>query len=566
MLATHGDGKAAIKWGDVKGLISSNGFANDASSFFFLTAHGNVLDSGGHCTDFGGVQVNTRSIFSQFRNKVSPVYVLLASCHSGVCEPDVELLPKGSVVFTTAHSSDLGYGVDGRYIADALAIMAKDNLRPDFAMYFLVHTYLSLHGSDKRNLPALIIRGYGDVVAKSAAEFERLKVHSNPSFLQDSLASALIHWPSISESSAVASVAASSVTDSKHHRFLSSAALANSRFSELFDQVRKELLELDYDDWRVSQTATHKSLNLFATIAWYLNNPQTSVTIHDKLRWVVTTAMHDSALLMYICRNEEEIIRIVRKHMVQNSRLLHRSLREEKYDLALCLLNLGTKIDNSITKERNLLSGLMRRGRDDVVCALIGGGYDLTEASVGAVPLIFTASRDHVNVLTELCAVGVNVNVRSRDDGRTPLHFADVRSAGVLLAAGANPNLRDRHGFTPIHAAIMANDFPKFKVLYESYKTNRWLRSRGRGYMAFANMCKANEISRYLREKYNAEVGMSASSTSGRTRNKRSNSATPEVPASTKIAKRLGGKTALDIKYSGSTHPGRDDGERGMGF
>lgn len=62
----------------------------------------------------------------------------------------------------------------------------------------------------------------------------------------------------------------------------------------------------------------------------------------------------------------------------------------------------------------------------------------------------------HVIALT---AVGRDVNLRARGNGRTALHYAagygEVEVADVLLRAGAEVNARDRAGMTPLSWACL---------------------------------------------------------------------------------------------------------------
>lgn len=70
----------------------------------------------------------------------------------------------------------------------------------------------------------------------------------------------------------------------------------------------------------------------------------------------------------------------------------------------------------------------------------------------------------HFDVLTILLASGADVHAPSRNPMRvTALHSAvadggDRESALALIAAGADPNATQRHGWTPLHGAAQSGD------------------------------------------------------------------------------------------------------------
>ena len=130
------------------------------------------------------------------------------------------------------------------------------------------------------------------------------------------------------------------------------------------------------------------------------------------------------------------------------------------------------------------------RGNADAVAALRSTGIDLNvfeAAAVGDVdrvqdllrtkaasatdyntdgfhPLGLAAFFHHFDVLKILLASGADVHAPSRNPMRvTALHSAVAdgghrESALALIAAGADPNARQRHGWTPLHGAAQSGD------------------------------------------------------------------------------------------------------------
>lgn len=65
-------------------------------------------------------------------------------------------------------------------------------------------------------------------------------------------------------------------------------------------------------------------------------------------------------------------------------------------------------------------------------------------------PMQLATWDDNVDLAQQLLAAGVNPNEALNDAGERPLHHAySVEMVRTLLAAGANPNLRDNQGKTP---------------------------------------------------------------------------------------------------------------------
>ncbi|MFP3168833.1 MAG: ankyrin repeat domain-containing protein, partial [Thermoproteus sp.] len=76
-------------------------------------------------------------------------------------------------------------------------------------------------------------------------------------------------------------------------------------------------------------------------------------------------------------------------------------------------------------------------------------------------------------VFKEALEGGANPDVRCSDEGETPLHivagYGYVGKVELLLQHGASPNVRTRHGDTPLHYAVCNskanNVFDVVKVL-----------------------------------------------------------------------------------------------------
>jgi ankyrin repeat protein len=73
--------------------------------------------------------------------------------------------------------------------------------------------------------------------------------------------------------------------------------------------------------------------------------------------------------------------------------------------------------------------------------------------------LFLAAGGGSIEELVSLIRAGANVDYRDPGSGMTPLMTVRTRiQAAVLLAAGADPNLRDREGQTALHHGLFADE------------------------------------------------------------------------------------------------------------
>ncbi len=95
--------------------------------------------------------------------------------------------------------------------------------------------------------------------------------------------------------------------------------------------------------------------------------------------------------------------------------------------------------------------------------ALLDAGADPTQAGMDNDTVVHMAAMaNDAAYLSELLARGVNPNVRNAESGAGPLRAALMGERDeqfrVLLAAGADPDLADRMGNTPLHVAGQINE------------------------------------------------------------------------------------------------------------
>jgi ankyrin repeat protein len=82
--------------------------------------------------------------------------------------------------------------------------------------------------------------------------------------------------------------------------------------------------------------------------------------------------------------------------------------------------------------------------------------------------MIMSSRKDSANDLAALIAAGADVNIRYRH-GNTPLHFASwsssTKTCELLIAAGADVNAQNDNGKTPLHSACWRDNLHVVELL-----------------------------------------------------------------------------------------------------
>ncbi|WP_341787525.1 ankyrin repeat domain-containing protein [Rickettsia endosymbiont of Cantharis rufa] len=89
--------------------------------------------------------------------------------------------------------------------------------------------------------------------------------------------------------------------------------------------------------------------------------------------------------------------------------------------------------------------------------------------NIGDIPIIIAVLEDdNIELFNMLLAFGADLNITSYVDGTSPLHIASQNSlqevATALINNGADPNIRDNKGNTPLIYAILAKE-PKKEII-----------------------------------------------------------------------------------------------------
>jgi hypothetical protein len=418
-----GDGESPISMLEVREIARSYAFTI-GPRIVFITAHGNQNNAGGHNIEINkDILVPTRSLFHNLKQWItSPIYLFLASCHSGASEKDIEALPEGSIIFATTSRHSLGYGTDGTYIAEALAKLIFAKIPMDIAMYFFVNTYLTIHGNYQGNTPTLIIRGHGEIIQKTFLGLQ-------------------IERPTL---------------------FDLRTALYTSRYTNFLSSILAFLLH-DISTPKPVRVKLTSNATLLAKVANHISS-RDEFWLDQHLQAQVTTALHNSGLLIWLFREEDKAIEMAKKHKINNFALIRCALNGRRYDLALYLIK------------------------------------TMTKPKVFPTDIVFEAL-DRPNLLQACLEQGANVNTTNPYSGTPILSNVSIECARVLLQAGANTNQVDNEDYTPIHTAIANNDVERFELLYRHHMTDRSvLTPDGQNYYDYAVSLTRPEIIAKFRE------------------------------------------------------------------
>lgn len=86
----------------------------------------------------------------------------------------------------------------------------------------------------------------------------------------------------------------------------------------------------------------------------------------------------------------------------------------------------------------------------------------------GEVPLCFAVKSRNIEMINLLIDYGANVNGVSKVDcDSIPLYGADYEFSKLLLEKGANPNIENDDGWTPLFRAVNSNKLDVVKLLLE---------------------------------------------------------------------------------------------------
>jgi len=121
------------------------------------------------------------------------------------------------------------------------------------------------------------------------------------------------------------------------------------------------------------------------------------------------------------------------------------------------LVDKGASVSAGKDRGWTPLHQAVSRGRVEIVAWLIEHGSPLDVKTQSGQSLLHVAAQYSAAMVKLLAAKGANVDQGDRD-GRGPLHYSifskKVETAAALLAAGADPNAKDKTGSTPLHAAL----------------------------------------------------------------------------------------------------------------
>jgi ankyrin repeat protein len=166
--------------------------------------------------------------------------------------------------------------------------------------------------------------------------------------------------------------------------------------------------------------------------------------------------------------------------------------------LAVCcsLINQGQQTDSC-----DLMIQASEKGQIEIIRLLINQGINTNCRGLHQyTPLLAAAKHNHIDIVKLLCRNNADINARSEfldpDEAFTPLLWAIVNDnalmAEFLLDNGADPNLSDGWGNTPLKHAATIGSLPLVKLLVAKGANIGYRRNPGGRSAIFDAMLRAN--------------------------------------------------------------------------
>ncbi len=389
-IISYGDGESGLNFENLEQLAKTFEFTR-GERVVFLTAHGNTDQSGNHIIDFkGGENTLTSIIFKKIRSTIStPMYLFFSSCYGGACAKDIADFPAGSIIFCTASDKENGFGFDGSYIASALVKIFMSRMSMDLGIYFFVHSYLNSHNNIKENTPALIVKGYGDIIQHTFDEFRRLKID-------------------------------------KYFHFHMLEVLKRSRF----DWLRQQILAVLNKDHSAGRVVFYRKVCFAEMLADNMRtvNSESILSTGDNFRVGVMRLVKSSALVNFITSDEEQAISICKRHDVNNEALFIDSVVMGRVFLANYLVQNGLRFHEVKIKGDPLVFAVINS--KELLESLLARGLDIKVLSINDQdsPLHRVTDVECAKLLLQCYA---NTNYKNKA-GFTPIHIA-IRNKDLAM-------------------------------------------------------------------------------------------------------------------------------------
>lgn len=159
---------------------------------------------------------------------------------------------------------------------------------------------------------------------------------------------------------------------------------------------------------------------------------------------------------------------------------LHLATELENEEFVNILIAAGANINKLTKQEESALDIALSRHNLKIVKILLEGGADINNSNeVGTTSLHLASFSNDVNLLKFLISHGANVNVQD-GGGSTALHCALVENQGgshlkifeTLLSNGADPNLKNSDGLTPLQLLVATDCSVEIIELFYKYKAD----------------------------------------------------------------------------------------------
>ena len=139
--------------------------------------------------------------------------------------------------------------------------------------------------------------------------------------------------------------------------------------------------------------------------------------------------------------------------------LVHHAITHRREDVLLYLIDINVDVNAQDDRGWTPLHTVAWIGDLPVTSVLIDAGANMNAAANNReTPLHTAAAYNHAQVVRDLITAQANVNLLDESGRHSLFHARSVEVMGLLLDAGANPDISDRYNYTPLSSAVNARN------------------------------------------------------------------------------------------------------------
>jgi ankyrin repeat protein len=183
------------------------------------------------------------------------------------------------------------------------------------------------------------------------------------------------------------------------------------------------------------------------------------------------------ALLLLLKLNKKAISVPLVDYIDQNGNLpLHYSIINSNLKITKILIEYGSDVNSVNSKKNNSLHLGIYSKSLDIIRLLLKSGVNINSKTVtGETALHLACNFELEDIVSLLLEKGINVNAQEYDNEFTALNYSvnlnNINIGTMLIENNADPNIQDFNGNSPLHYAVLENNYLMFDLLINNSKT-----------------------------------------------------------------------------------------------